>query len=234
MVPRFGPTVALQRLRIRLLRLGPAAQLSQLQQIDAVRKALLASAWPVAKAQGKRPKLKLSFGPAISVGYESEAEYVDLEMESRLDLNEAKGKLNPPWPEGYALLNVRSIPRFFPSLEESLNLAAYQIVSPLLQDTRDQWERFWAESHFPVTKKKADGNVVVDARLCVKEWKLEQNNLMLTLRFGPGRTLKPEKIIQAVCGLSDEQVIMGGESSLLRVKRLQLYFEKANGELVEP
>src|SRR5205807_6635586 len=57
-------------------------------------------------------------------------------------------------------------------------------------------------------------------------WALEGDKLKLELRFAPGRTLKPERIIQAVCGLPDEQVEMGGPSCVLRVKRAQLFFEK--------
>ncbi len=226
--------IALQRVRLKLSRSGVASQVSHLQQIEAVRRALEKSDWPLAKSEGKRPKPKVSFGPAISVGYESDAEYCDVELMSRLNMTTAAESLQKHLPEGYRLVNVKSIPRFFPSLDQTLNAASYELVAPQLAGTEGKWEDFSKQQHVMVTKKKESGDVVIDVRACVRAWKLEGDRLMLDIRFGPGRTLKPERIVQAVCGWDDAQVEMGVPTQSLRVKRLKLYLEKTDGQLVEP
>lgn len=228
------PPIALQRVRLRLKRAGPAAYLSHLQQIETVRKALEKSAWPVSKSDSRKPKIKASFGPAISVGYESEAEYCDVELVARLDMKTAGDMLQKQLPEGYSLMSVKSIPRFFPSLDQTLNAGRYEIKSPLLMGTEGKWTDFWSRENFPVIKKKADIDVVVDARACVCSYALKGDHLELLLRFGPGRTLKPERIAHAVCGWDEEQASVGPQNTTLHVKRLQLYLEKENGELIEP
>jgi radical SAM-linked protein len=231
---RFGSPVAIQRARVRFSREGAAAQLSHLKQIETIRRAIEASSWPAARTQAKKPKLKIAFGPAVSVGYESDAEYVDVELAARLDAAKAREELQKHLPPGFGVISVKSIPRFFPSLEETINAARVRLESPLLAGTKAKWESFWAAASFPVTKKKQDREEVIDARALVKAWSLEGDRLELVLRFGPGRTLKAERIAQAVCGLSDGQVEMGGPECQMRVRRLQLYLEKQDGELIEP
>ncbi len=226
-------TVPIQRARVRFSRTGPVVGLSHLQQIDTLRRSFEKSSWPTSRSGGKRPKLKISFGPAISVGYESDCEYCDIELVARLDLKTAKDDLGKNLPEGYSVLDVKSVPRFFPSLENSLNAARYVIVSPLLVGKQSDWEKFWSEKCFIVTKKKESGDVAIDARALVRSWTLVGDQLELVLRFGPGRTLKPERILQAVCHLAEDDVLMGGPACQLKIRRTHMYFEKQNGDLAE-
>lgn len=224
----------LQRYRLRFKRTGAAKTLSHLQQIDAFRRAISNSGWPVAKSQAKRSRPKMAFGPAISVGYESFAEYCDVDMEKRLDIEKAKEALAPHLSEGLELLSAKSVPRFFPSLEQSINAATYQVFAPDLAGTEAAWKKFEASERFVVTKKKEDRDVLIDARPLLCSWGLSGPELKLTLRFGPGRTLKPEKLIQAVCGFTDAACDVSAPTSNWRVVRLQLFFEKQGGELTEP
>lgn len=231
----FSPVVPILRARLRLARRGAeAASLTHLNQIDALRKALGLSDWPVAKTQGKRPQVKASFGPAISVGYESEAEYCDVELNARLDFQKCRESFEKHLPSGYSLMSARSIPRFFPSLEKSINMASFEIHSPALEGAEAVWKEFLVAQQYPVTKKKEDRTVVIDARPLVKDLKVAGSRMDLTLRFGPGKTLKPERIIQSLLKLTDEQAAMGTPSCVLRVKRSQFYFEKPTGECIEP
>jgi hypothetical protein len=157
-----------------------------------------------------------------------------LELESRIDPKTAPDLIKPFLPVGYELIGVKSIPRFFPSLDQTLNGAAFEVRSPLLVGTEPKWNHFWSQPHFIVLKKKESGDVAIDARACVVSWKLDHDTLELMLRFGPGRTLKPERIIQAVCGLEETQVDIATVDAPLRVKRKQLYMERQDGSFVEP
>jgi radical SAM-linked protein len=230
----FGSSTSDLRVRLRFSRRGPAAAFSHIQQIDVLRRCLVKSPWPVSTTQGKKPKPKVSFGPAISVGYESDSEYCDAELRSRIDFAAAPADLAAVLPEGYALLSAKSIPRFFPSLEESVNVAEYEVESALFEAASPAWDAFAAKDRFLITKKKEDREVVIDARPVVRSWKLDGLRLTLQLRLAPGKTLKPERVAQAVCGLSEEQIAQGPTPGMVRVKRTHLYFEKDNGVLVEP
>src|SRR4051812_49261765 len=119
-------SVAIQRVRLRFRRSGEGAKLSHLHQIDGLRRAFVDAKWPVASAHGKKHKVRASFGPAVSVGLESDCEYCDLELESRLDPKLASAAIQPFLPKGYELIGLKSIPRFFPSLDQTLNGASFE------------------------------------------------------------------------------------------------------------
>lgn len=226
--------VALQRVRLRLGREGDGALLTHLQQIDAIRLALAKAGWPLLVGSGKHSKPKISFGPAVSVGYESESEYFDVELVSRLDIKKAAAELSPHLPKGYFFIGLRSIPRFFPSLEEMVNLAQFEACSSLLIGTKNKWDEFFGKTSFIVVKKKGSGDVLIDARPLVRDYCLVDSKIQLSLRFGPGKTLKPERIIQAVCGWPETAVEMGSPTCALTVRRKQFFLEKETGELIEP
>ncbi|MFN0117544.1 MAG: TIGR03936 family radical SAM-associated protein [Elusimicrobiota bacterium] len=231
---RFGFSTTLQRVRLRFSKKGEATQLSHLQQIQMIKKALELSQWPVARSNGKGVDLKISFGPVIPFGCESESEYCDVDLISRLNFKTAQEYLNPHLGVGYSLMELKSIPKFFPSLDETMNVALYEIQSDFLLNSHEKWENFWKQDSYFVIKKKKEQEVKIDARERVISWDLQGSVLMLTLRFGPGKTLKPEKIIQSLYQLEDSQIIPGSASTSLRVCRKQLYFEKKNGELLAP
>ncbi|OVE77577.1 hypothetical protein BVX98_02320 [bacterium F11] len=226
------PPVINQKVRVRLSRQGPAVYLSHLNQIDVIRRALVQSEWPLVYAQTKRPKMRIGFGPAISVGYASQSELFDVDLKSRLDLRKAISSLQEKIDPGYSVLEVKSVPRFFPSLEQSINVACYQVKSDLLIETKGHWDSFWEKKVFEVKKKKSDREEIIEARSLVRSWTLSKNDLELVLRFGPGRTLKPERIIQAICGFSDEEIDVSRSDSQFRICRTKLCFEKENGDLI--
>jgi len=221
-----------QRVRVRLARRGMGCALSQLQQIDMVKKALVNAGWPVSYGQSRKAKIRISFGPAISVGYESECELFDLDLAKPLDKREGSESLQKHLSEGYSVRMIKNIPRFFPSLEASSHVASYEVSSLVLKNTANKWEEFWKKSQFLVVKKKKDRDVVVDVRACVKKWILEDEKVQLDLRFGPGRTLKPERVIQAICDLPND-VTLGYPIGHFCVNRKALFLERKDGGLIE-
>ena len=69
------------RYRVRVARLGEARGLTHLAQIERLRRSVIASGLPAALSRRRgTPRPKLAFGPAISTGYESTAEYFDMEQ----------------------------------------------------------------------------------------------------------------------------------------------------------
>jgi len=56
----------------------------------------------------------------------------------------------------------------------------------------------------------------------------ENETLILRIRFGPKKNVKPEKIVQALTGMTDDEL------KLLRIVRTALWIEKKDGSLTEP
>ncbi len=214
-----------QRLRLRFRRAGIVRFLSHLEQIEMFRRVMRRSGLPLNYTGGFSPQIKMAFGPAVSVGYESGSEYVEVELTRRVEPAEVQLRLAPALPEGYSLMSARKVPVFFPSLDSLLNVAEYYIGVAV---TDEAIEKLLARKEIIIEKRKENRIERVDARPLIREMKREGDGLMLQLRFGPKRNVKPERVIQVLCGMTEE------EAKLLPVERRALVIEKNDGSIAEP
>lgn len=219
------------RMRVRLLREGPAGALTHLAQIEAIRRAVLGSGLPVLRdGRRRRPRPRLSFGPAISVGYESHAEYFDMDLLSVCAPEDVARGLSGSLGEGFHVREVRRIPPFFPSLEATLNVVEYQVQGPFPADAQEGLREFLGRREIVIEKVKDHGARIerVDARPLIRAAALAApDRLELTLRFGPKRTLKPEAILRSWLGPL-------APLSGFRILRKELFSETAGGSLMRP
>ncbi|MBI4369314.1 MAG: DUF2344 domain-containing protein [Elusimicrobia bacterium] len=230
-----------QALRLRLARSGWSRFVSHLEQIQVIKSAALLARWPMAASRGRHGRLRMSFGPAISVGWESQAEYADIFLNEAMDIEAALERLREFLPAGYEIVSLKRIPWHFPSLEESANVAEYWIEA---RDDRaaPDWERLlhWIEnvrerrgSPVVVRKEKPGQKVdLIDAAdvlisASVGLSPLEGQGLVsktlglrLTMRYGPKKNLKPEKILELGLGLPMDSI-----ATDIRICRRQLLLE---------
>jgi hypothetical protein len=98
-------------------------------------------------------------------------------------------------------------------------------------------ESFLEEKELVIEKVKKKGTpaqktVKIDLRplILFANWKQTESGLGLhwTLRFGPGKNAKPERIAQLLMGLTEEEVLQ------LKVERKAFWIEKPDGTLTEP
>lgn len=222
------------RYRVCVSRLGEAADLTHLAQIEFLRRSVLASGLPaVMDKRRKRPRPRLAFGPAISKGYESMAEYFDLELTSRVPTEEVYAALEGSLGSGFAVTKVRRIPRYFPSLDASINVVRYVIRGTFPDTARTSLKRLLASSEIVIRKVKDGGARIekVDARpLIIKMTLASPDVLHLTLRFGPKRTIKPE----ALLGAWEPEWKSPEALSRFNILREALLSETSRGELIAP
>ncbi len=219
------------RMRVRLRREGPAGGLTHLAQIEAIRRAALGSGLPVAcDGRRRRPRPRLSFGPAISVGYESHAEYFDMDLLRACAPEEVARGLSGSLGSGFRVLEVRRIPPFFPSLEATLNVVEYEVRGPFPADARAGLREFLDRREIVIEKVKDGGARIerVDARPLIRAAEFAAGDrLDLTLRFGPKRTVKPEALLRSWLGPL-------APLPEFKILRKELFSETASGSLMRP
>ncbi|MFH1723400.1 MAG: TIGR03936 family radical SAM-associated protein [Elusimicrobiota bacterium] len=200
MIERRAQKPSRIRYRARLARRGEARRLTHLAQIESLRRALLASGLPIVMdRRRRRPRPKLAFGPAISVGYESLAEYFDLLLDAALAPKQVSSALAPALQTGLSMVGVRRIPLFFPSLDASVNVVRYEIRGVFPDDGAGTLEDFLRREEIVIEKLKKGGTRVerVDARPLILNMALTAPGCLgLTLRFGPKQTVKPEALVR--------------------------------------
>jgi radical SAM-linked protein len=86
---------------------------------------------PVAYSEGFSPRPKLSFGLALSTGHESDAEYLDIDLDPNrvdgLDLDTLADELTAHLPVGMTVLSVSVIDRSTPSLQQAVTSCTWRI-----------------------------------------------------------------------------------------------------------
>ncbi|HWR73935.1 MAG TPA: TIGR03936 family radical SAM-associated protein, partial [Nitrospirota bacterium] len=118
------------RIRLKFARTGRVRFLSHLDFMSLFQRAASRARVPLAFSQGFNPHPKIAFGPALPVGMESEAEYLDMETDPFLDLLETVKGLNRALPEGIRVLEARVVPKKAPSLSGSITRHVYEVRIP--------------------------------------------------------------------------------------------------------
>lgn len=124
-LPRPGST-ANRRFRASYGKRFHMVCLSHLETINVFYRALRRSGLPLVFTEGEHPHPKASFSPALPVGVESHAEFIDFWLLSPMDLQEVADSLRSVLPEGFFLSDVATVPEHAPSLEASIHWMEYE------------------------------------------------------------------------------------------------------------
>jgi radical SAM family uncharacterized protein/radical SAM-linked protein len=132
--PRPPVTALRSHVRIRYAKLGRLVALSHLETMHSLLRAFRRAGLPMAYSQGYHPKPKISFGPALSVGIESRAELLDLELVGQPEVSDIASRLAGALPDGLKLLSVDLLENGATSIGEALRAIHY-----LAEFTDESW-----------------------------------------------------------------------------------------------
>jgi len=236
--------IAKTRMRLRFARLKAAGDMSHLEQIRALRDIAAASGLDCCPAKhGKNLVPKMSFGPALSAGYESRCEYADLYLAQACKEDVAMAKLAAVKSEAFSLLSVKRVPVFFPSIEASVSAARYLVEAEFEGAlTQAAVDAFLARESAPYARPApaprppgADGQsaapageagpgTTIDVRPPVMSAELDAaaGTLRLTLKTEPGKNVKPVEVLG---------VMAGRELKIKKAVREELYWLDSKGRL---
>ena len=82
---------------------------------------------PLAYSQGFNPHPLLAFATALAVGYTSEAEWLDIKLERRIEPAEFADTVNKSLPSGFKLLETLEAPIGLPALTKLMCAARYEL-----------------------------------------------------------------------------------------------------------
>lgn len=91
---------------------------------------------PLAFTQGFSPRPKVSFGLALSVGHESDGEYLDLELAEEVSVESLPALLAEALPEGIEIIGIVPLADRAPALQEAVSAVEWEMeiigVSPTI------------------------------------------------------------------------------------------------------
>ena len=214
------------RIRVTYSRLEEARFLGARELITVLTRAARRAKLPVAYSQGFHPSPRMSFGPALPLGMESEEEFLDIVLTEALAPGQLAERLHAQLPAGLAIQRAEAIALKAPSIEASMKASRYRVaLDSLPADKQDTvfwtrcFNRFAAAPAFPLQKRNRRGVKTLDAKRCVRQLGLSTpHTLSLEIAVTPKGTLNPQEFLRALADLSEE------EAKILRVTKIQTVF----------
>lgn len=208
--------------RLRYTKEGNLRLISHLDLIRSFERAMRRGNIPIAFSEGFHPHPLMSFGPALSLGIESCAEFMDITLKEPVEPSELLERLNHALPEGLRILEVRHIQGKVKPLTAVINRATYHITFGLPTskscDLKASLERLWGTERLEVQRRAKDGgNKLVDIRPLWHRWEIleEQGRLVLEIEVEAGSqgAVRPDEFVR----------LIGEEFSSRRVLRWSLW-----------
>lgn len=201
--------------RIRL-RLSVSAEVSfwgRQETAAAIEAALTSAGLGVAMTSGKRPRKKIAFGPPLSLGMSSDAEYADITLSDAVD--DVVFEVNAHLVSGIVIKSAKRLGNAAPSLMALIAELAYELTVPASvaghQEIEEQVEHFARQTIFQVQKITPDKTKTVDLARGVRKLKVVESSeahtrLVLTAATNDpnGHNANPSQVLNRVLKLDEE------------------------------
>ncbi len=191
-------------------------------------------------SEGFNPDPKLSYGNALALGVESQGEYVDIEIEDDIEVDEFLERINNQLPEGIKFIKGQEIDPKTPSLSSVIVYGEYifniDLDTPLSKEfVKSRVLNFVKSEEIIVTKTNKKGRKVeVDIRPLIKNFDLvslddKKVTFESTIATGSKANLNINILIPQILNMLDLEI----DPREVSVLRRDLYAME-DGQLVTP
>lgn len=194
-----------RKLRARFSKMGKVRFTSHRDVARIWERALRRADLPIAYTEGFSPRPKLSFGLALSTGYESLGEYLDISLRADAPRGDIDGEqlvalLNPELPVGIELQAVVALPSPATSLQQAVTSCTWsvELAGPATAAAvAGAVERLRAAEELVITRERKGEAVSDDIRPAVLASYVWGTSVEAELATQP-RALRPAEYISAL------------------------------------
>jgi radical SAM family uncharacterized protein/radical SAM-linked protein len=216
------PTVAGDRsflCWIRYRKEGPARFIGQLELSRVLERALRRSGLPVAYSAGFHPHVKVSFGEALPLGMESEAEEAYLVLTEPLDAADVRNRLNPCLPAGVEVLEAARVERRQPvpaarRVTYRVSHLTPWVVKSIVRNYREHLDEFFTKT----TKRRELRIWLGEVLIGIRE--ADESSAIIDVLEKPGLCVRPQNILRFLMG-EQSGALCGYRVRKLRVTPLE-------------
>lgn len=175
--------------RMKFAKTGRAKYISHLDLMRCFQRCIRRAELPIAYSEGFHPHMLIVFAAALSLGFESECEIIEIQLSEELSFDEVKDRMNAILPEGIEVLSC-----YAPKHKMGqMGYAEYKVTLPCDDSGRllSQWNEFMAQEKILVEKKTKRGFKEIDLKEQTEPQGAEaaEEGLRLYLRLPAGSTV---------------------------------------------
>ncbi len=208
------------RIRMKYSKTGRLRFLSHLDFMTMVHRAAVRSGTPIMYSQGFNPHPRISFGPALPVGIESDSEFFDMETSPFADPAEIARALNNTLPKDVRILESRTVPMKAPSLSGSISRYVYEAQAPEQDQgrTAERISEMLARTSVIVTKEGKQKDIRPGIEAIETTGQDGASGLRITLIDRDQVKPRIQDVIEQLFGISQEQ------GTLVRTRRVAMFY----------
>jgi radical SAM family uncharacterized protein/radical SAM-linked protein len=216
--------------RISYAKEGPAKYLSGLEIQSLWGRVFRRAGLPLAYSQGFNPSPRLTLSPALAVGAESAAEFLEAEFSLPVRAADVPVRLSPHLPAGIRVAAASAVPPGSPRLSD-FDIASDWILRPLPPHSlpaqvtpelaEDRLAAFRASERHLLAVAREDRTAQVDLKPIVRTFGVNSDGISITIIQGTGKGVRPLEAAASLLGvpLPPERFIPGKVSAELIPRR---------------
>lgn len=239
--------------RIKFSKAGTMKFIGHLDIMRYFQKVIRRSGIDIAYSNGFNPHQLISFASPLGIGITSDAEYMDMQLQSELDAEELKRQLNEVCNEEIRILQCIPLEDSSKNAMSIVAAADYQISVKdgysVLENWQSLWDEFFMQDSIIITKQTKRKEIEVDIRpliytyaFCREEFQKKvcsfsqesaadcysnTNRLFLEVAASSADNLKPITVLEAFCNFHQ----ISFSPYAYQIHRMEIYADK-DGQLL--
>lgn len=218
------PNGQISYIRIKYAKKPEIRFTSHLDLVRIFERAFRRSQLPVVFSQGFTPRPRISFGLPLTMGFISEAEYLDIQLVGAAPAaNEFWAKLSQCLPRGLEITQIKSFDYKPKSIMSILNRIDYQIQLLQTINLQEKTSKFRFAKKITIKRKKNNTTQSIDIKPFVEEILpvgKETNSVYIMTHLIEGKTARMEEILKEILGFTPYQ------SATSLIKRTEAYIQQ--------
>ncbi len=198
---------------VKFRKAGNTCYISHLDLQRLFGRAFRRSGIKISYSRGFNPHPVLSFASALSLGYASDAEYLDIALEEPVNQDEFLQTLNACLPQGIEAVQCRLVDAY-PSLMSQIAMADYSVdiakdrksvIAPIIDGIMEKNE-------IVLERRGKKGVVSEDVRPMILTAQIEGDTLMMRLASGSKANLNPSLLlsyISKIAEMDEKELFLG-------------------------
>lgn len=220
------------KVRIKFSKEGSVKFIGHLDIMRYFQKAIRRSDIDIAYSTGFNPHQIMSFAAPLSVGFESDGEYFDVELNSLVSEEDVKNRLNAVMVDGIKVLTVSVLDEKEGNAMASVAAADYLVSFSEKITLPDDWKEkltaFYARETISVMKKTKKSEKEIDLKEGIYALEIRDDKVYLLLDAGSGSNIKPGFVLETFLKTIDVEL----PEFPFRVRRLETYKRNSKGKLL--